>query len=365
MTIVYRWRIVMAIRWLTASDYPDGVFWPLYCLSFSLHLLITPLVSVGHCIVCLSLTYSFWLPRWYLLAIVLSVFQFTASDYPVGIFWPLYCLSFSLQLLIIPLVSFGHCIVCLSVYSFRLPRWYLLAIVLFVFHWLTASDYPVGIFWPLYCVLSVFQFAASDYPVGIFWSLYCLSFSLQLLITPLVSFGHCIVCLSVYSFWLKRWYVLVIVLSVFQFIASDYPVGIFWPLYCLSFCLQLLITPLVSFGLCIVSFSLQLLITPLVSFGHCIVCLSFYSFWLTRWYRLAIVLSVFHRLTASDYPVGIFWPLYCLSFSLQSDYPDGIFKLFLQKTRYIRRGSFTCTIHDVGGDDLNDPLNTRFDLGVV
>jgi uncharacterized membrane protein len=113
----------MAIRWLTASDYPDGVFWPLYCLSFSLHLLITPLVSVGHCIVCLSLTYSFWLPRWYLLVIVLSVFQFTASDYPVGIFWPLYCLSFfDLRLLITPLVSFDHCIVCLSVYSFWLSR---------------------------------------------------------------------------------------------------------------------------------------------------------------------------------------------------------------------------------------------------
>jgi hypothetical protein len=276
MTIVYRWRIVMAIRWLTASDYPDGVFWPLNCLSFSLHLLITPLVSVGHCIVCLSLTYSFWLPRWYLLAIVSSVFQFTASDYPVGIFWPLYCLSFSLQLPITPLVSFGHfivclsvyslitplvsfvhCIVCLSVYSFWLPRWYLLAIV-----------------------LSVFQFTASDYPVGIFWSLYCLSFSLRLLITPLVSFGHCIVCLSVYSFWLPRWYLLVIVLSVFQFTASDYPVGIFWSLYCLSF-------------------SLQLLIKTLVCFGHCIVCLSVYSFWLPRWYLLAIVLSVF-QFTASD-----------------------------------------------------------------
>jgi hypothetical protein len=304
MTIVYRWRIVMAIRWLTASDYPDGVFWPLYCLSFSLHLLITPLVSVGHCIVCLSLTYSFWLPRWYLLAIVLSVFQFTASDYPVGIFWPLYCLSFSLQLLIIPLVSFGHCIVCLSVYSFRLPRWYLLAIVLFVFHWLTASDYPVGIFWPLYC----------------------LSFSLHLLITPMVSFGHCIVCLSVYSFWLPRWYLLAIVLSVFQFTPSDYPDGIFWPLYCLSFSLQLLITPMVSFGHCIVCLSvysfwlprwyllaivvsvfhwLTLLITPLVSVGHCIVCLSVYSFWLPRWYLLAIVLSVF-QFTASDYPAGIY-----------------------------------------------------------
>jgi hypothetical protein len=39
-----------------------------------------------------------------------------------------------------------------------------------------------------------------------FWSLYCLSFYLWLLITPLVSCGHCIVCLSIYGFWLPLWY---------------------------------------------------------------------------------------------------------------------------------------------------------------
>jgi hypothetical protein len=43
--------------------------------------------------------------------IVLSLLLFTASDYPFGIFWPLYCLSFDLRLLITPLVSSGHCIV--------------------------------------------------------------------------------------------------------------------------------------------------------------------------------------------------------------------------------------------------------------
>ena len=45
--------------------------WLLYCLSFSF--------SFGYCIVCLSLFH---------LAIVLSVFQYTASDYPFGIFKP-------------------------------------------------------------------------------------------------------------------------------------------------------------------------------------------------------------------------------------------------------------------------------------
>jgi hypothetical protein len=71
----------------TASDYPFGILWPLYCLSFfDLRLLITPLVSCGHCVVCPSSLYGCWLPLWYLVAIVLSVLRFTASDYPFGIF---------------------------------------------------------------------------------------------------------------------------------------------------------------------------------------------------------------------------------------------------------------------------------------
>jgi hypothetical protein len=48
----------------------------------------------------------------------------------------------------------------------------------------------------LVIVLSVpHQITPSDNPFGIFWSLYFLFFlKLRLLITPLVSFGHCIVC---------------------------------------------------------------------------------------------------------------------------------------------------------------------------
>jgi hypothetical protein len=132
-------------------------FWSLYCLSFfDLRLLITCLVSFGHCIVCPSLIYDFWLPVWYLLVIVLSVLLwFTASDYYLfGIFWSLYCLPFfDLRLLITCLVSFGHCIVCPSlIYGFwLLPVWYLLVIVLSVL-WFTASDYLFGIFWLLYCL---------------------------------------------------------------------------------------------------------------------------------------------------------------------------------------------------------------------
>jgi len=40
-------------------------FWPLYCMVYDLHLLITPLVSFDHCIVWPTI-YSFWLPLWYL-----------------------------------------------------------------------------------------------------------------------------------------------------------------------------------------------------------------------------------------------------------------------------------------------------------
>ena len=65
-----------------------------------------------------------------------------------------------------------------------------------------------------------------------------LSFYLQLLITPVVSFGHYITCPSIYSFLLPLWYLLVIILPVLLFTASYY--------------------------------------TPVVSFCHYITCLSFY-----------------------------------------------------------------------------------------
>jgi predicted nucleic acid-binding Zn ribbon protein len=104
-------------------------FWPLCCLFvFDKRILITPVVSFGHCVVCSSSIYGFWLPLWYLLAIVLSVLlRQTDSDYPCGIFWPLCCLFFfDIRILITPVVSFGHCVVCSSsIYGFWLPLWYL------------------------------------------------------------------------------------------------------------------------------------------------------------------------------------------------------------------------------------------------
>ena len=257
--------VLSVLLWFTDYDYPFGIFWPLCCLSFDLRIMIIPLVSFGHCVVCPSSIYGLWLSLWYLLAIVLSVLLwFTDYDYPFSIF--------------------GHCVVCPSlIYGLWLSLWYLLAIVLSVLLWFTDYDYPFGIFWPLCClsffdlrimiiplvslaiVLSVIWFTDYDYPFGIFWPLYCLSFfDLRIMIIPLVSFGHCVVCPSlIYGLWLSLWYLLAIVLSVLWFTDYDYPFSIFWPLCCLSF------------------FDLRIMIIPLVSFGHCVVCPLIYGLWLS------------------------------------------------------------------------------------
>ena len=295
-------NIVVCSSWFTNSDYP--------------------LVSFGHCVVCSSMIYRFWLPPWYLLTIVLSVLLwYTDSDYTLGIFWPLCCLFFyAIQILIMPLVSFGNCVVCSSmIYGF----------------WIS-----IGIFWPLcclffydiqilitplvsfgHCVVCSSMIYMFWIPLGIFWPLCCLFYDIQNLITLLVSFDHCVVCSSmiyrilitpllsfghrvvcssmIYRFWLQPWYLLVIVLSVLLWYTdSEYPLGIFWQLCCLFF------------------YDIQILITPLVSFGHCVVCFSMiYRFWFHPWYLSAIVLSVLWY-TDSDYPLGIFWPLCCLFYDI-------------------------------------------------
>ena len=212
--------VFSVLLWYADSDYPLSIFWPLCCLFFyDIQILITPLVSFGHCVVCSSMISIFWLHPWYLLAIVFSVLLwYTDSDYPLGIWWLLCCLFlYDIRILITPLVSFGHCVVCSSmIYRF----------------WL-----PLSIFWPLCCLFF---------------------YDIKILITTLISFGHCVVCSSmIYRFWLHPWYLLAIVLSVLLWYTdSDYSLGIFWPVCCLFF------------------YDIQILITPLVSFGHCVVCSS-------------------------------------------------------------------------------------------
>ena len=438
-------------------------FWLLCCQAFKLRLLIA-LFGIFKLLLsfffswlcCLAFKLRFWLPLWrlqaflvlFLLVIVLSGLQITASDYPFGVFklflsffiWLLCCLAFKWRLLITLLASssfscpfsFGYCVVWPSNDGFWLPLWRLQAfLVLFL----------------LVIVLSGLQITASDYPFGIFklflslcWLLCCLAFKLRLLITPLASsnlsyhfsFGYCVVWPSNYGFWLPLWYLqtfrilflLVIVLSGLQITASDYPFGVFklflsfffWLLCCLAFQLRFLLplwhlqTFLILFLLVIVLSGLQkygfwlplwrlqaflvlfrsvivlsglqitLLITPLASssfscpfsFGYCVVWPSNYGFWLSLWrlqaflvlFLLVIVLSGL-QITASDYPFGVFklflsfflWLLCCLAFQLRlclpvwrlqaflvlfplvivlsglqitpSDYLFGVFKLFL------------------------------------
>ena len=149
--------LLLSLLRFTASDYLFGILLPFSCLSFDLRLLITSLVSCGNCLVS-PLIYGFWLPLWYLVAIVLSLLRFTASDYLFIILWPLSCLSLDLRRLITSLVSFGHCLVShLNLFGILLP-------------------------------------------------LSCLSFDLRLLIISLVSCGHFPVSPLIYGFWLPLWY---------------------------------------------------------------------------------------------------------------------------------------------------------------
>ena len=292
------------------------------CLSFCTF-------SFGHCVVCSSSIYGFWLPLWYLqtllvllyffcwplcclfffdirilitplvssnsscpfvlflLAIVLSVLlRYTDSDYPFGIF-KLF-LSFCT-------FSFGHCVVCSSsIYGFWLPLWYLqtLLVILYFFFWplcflfffdirilitplvSSNSSCPFVLFL-LAIVLSVLlRYTDSDYPFGIF-KLF-LSFCT-------FSFGHCVVCSSsIYGFWLPLWYLQTLLVLLYFF---------FWPLCCLFF------------------FDIRILITPLVSSNSSCPFVLF---------LLAIVFSVLLRYTDSDYPFGIF-KLFLERYTVEND----------------------------------------------
>jgi hypothetical protein len=70
--------------------------------------------------VCSSSMYGFWLPLWYILAIVLSVLlRCTDSDYPFGIFWPLYCLFFFDVRILITSLWYLQTLLPLVVYASR------------------------------------------------------------------------------------------------------------------------------------------------------------------------------------------------------------------------------------------------------
>jgi hypothetical protein len=69
-------------------------------------------------------------------------------------------------------------------YHFLLPLWYCLSLI---YHFL----FPFGIFWPLYCLSLIYHFL---FPLWYLLAIVLSVLHLPLLITPLVSFGHCVVC---------------------------------------------------------------------------------------------------------------------------------------------------------------------------
>jgi hypothetical protein len=144
------------------------------------------LVSFGHCIVCSSSIYWFWLPLWYLLAIVLCVLRrFTDSDYPSGIFWPL---NFEEQTIQWPkdtkwAIRISKSTKKRQYNGQKIPKGQSESVNR------RRTDNTMA---KRYQRLSVLRrFTDSACPFGIFWPLYCLFFvDLLILITSLVSFGH-------------------------------------------------------------------------------------------------------------------------------------------------------------------------------
>jgi hypothetical protein len=141
-------------------------------------------------------------------AIVLSILlRYTDSDYPFGIFWSLCCqFFFDIQILITPLVSCGHSMAKryqrgnqnLYIEEELTTPWLkdikgIIRISISKKNWQhDGQKIPKG-------------YRDSDYPFGIFWPLCCqLFFDIQILITPLVSFGHRVVSSSS-IYWLKNW----------------------------------------------------------------------------------------------------------------------------------------------------------------
>jgi hypothetical protein len=145
---------------------------------------------------------------------------------------------------------------------------------------------------------------------SVFWLLYCLSFCLLVIVlSVLLSFGYYIVSPSVFwSLYCLSFCFLVIILSVFLFFGYSIFCPFFCLLYCLSFCLLVIVlSVLLSCSLyCLSSCLLFIVLSVLLSFGHCIVCPSvFWSLCCLSFCLLVIVLSVLW-FTASRYPIGIF-----------------------------------------------------------
>ena len=284
----------------TSFVIPFSFLWPFYRQIFRLQLLSFYSLSYDHCIV-RSSVYIFCNFILFLMTIVSSDLPFTAFVILFSFLWPLYRQIFRLQLLSFFSLSYDHCIVWSSVYSFCHFFLFLMTIV--------SSDLPFTAFvisfsflWPLYRLIFVYIFChfilflmtivSSDLPFTAFvisfsflWPFYRQIFRLQLLSFYSLSYDHCIVRSSVYifcnfilflmtilssdlpftalSFYSLSYDHCIVRSSVYIFcnfilflmtiVSSDLPFTAFvilfsflWPLYRLIFRLQLLVTPLIS-----------------------------------------------------------------------------------------------------------------------
>jgi hypothetical protein len=149
---------------------------------------------------------SFWLPLWYLLAVVSSAFlRYTDSDYPFGILWPL-CRQFFFDIQILT--------------DNTMAKRYQRGKSESVFRRRTdntmAKRYQRVKSESLYRRTTE-NTMAKRYQRGnqnLHIEEEQLFFDIQILNTALVSFDHCFVCSSsIYRFWLPLWYILVIASS--------------------------------------------------------------------------------------------------------------------------------------------------------
>jgi hypothetical protein len=181
------------VHWLSFDLFFSLPFWYLHTLCIgcpSIYSSHYPFGIFTHCIVCSSI-YLYWLPLWNLdslhflsfdLRFLIDPLEFSASDWPLGIF-SFWLTLWYFQLLIDPLV-----------FS---------AIALIVPHF-TASDYPFGIsFHSVICASSIYGFW---FPFWYLQPLYCMFFLFMVTYCPCGILDQCIDCHSIYSFWLPLWY---------------------------------------------------------------------------------------------------------------------------------------------------------------
>jgi hypothetical protein len=125
--------IVLSVLWCTDSEYPFGILWPLCCLSFDVRILSTHLAYCGHCVVCwesvhqrrdntMATRYQRGTQNPYIKGQTTQWPQDNNGGVRV-------CTSENRKHNVL---SWGHCVVCPLMYGFWVPLWYLVAIVLSV-----------------------------------------------------------------------------------------------------------------------------------------------------------------------------------------------------------------------------------------